>query len=176
MMGVEFNDLKRLVEPKISIDKFKSKMGEDKDIVVVCFTILGKDPAMDLVNFIEKSYDWVLDADLSSSDMTNGNYNVFVELERNKKTIHSIYSMVNDILNLTGQTLSEWTFLYYKNDKEYPFTKRNLFKLVIDDPEQYDREMNEHNLDKLRSAAGVKVNPKKVDDELHKIQVAAGIK
>ena len=80
--GLEKGDLERLVSPKISIDEYKSKMGSDEEIVVVSFTLQGKEPALDLVNFVEKSYEWVADADVSSGEVFDGSYIVFVEIER----------------------------------------------------------------------------------------------
>lgn len=174
--GIEHGDLKRLIDPTVSIDKFRSKMGEDKDIIVLCFTVLGKEPATDLVNFIEKSYDWVLDADLSSSsEEHSGNYTVFVELARERKAIFAIYNMITDLLNLTGQTLDDWTFTYYKSKKQYPVTKRNLSRFIITDSDEYEQHMN-IDLDKMRMLAGVKIKSKPVDDELIDLQRKAGIK
>jgi hypothetical protein len=174
--GIEHNDLKRLINPILSIDRFRSKMGEDKDIIVLCFTVLGKEPATDLVNFIEKSYDWVLDADLSSSsEEQSGNYTVFVELAREHKASYIIFDLINDLLNLTGQSLDEWTFTYYKSKKQHPITKKELAKVVITDSDQYEQQINV-DLDKMRMLAGVKIKSKPVDDELADLQRKAGIK
>ena len=111
--GVTHGDLGRLVEPNMTVDEFRSKMGEDKDIVVIGFTVFGKDPADDMVNFIEKSYDWVLDADVSSGETSDGNYVVFVEIQRTNKVPDQILSMIEDLMNLTDQKVEDWTFNYY---------------------------------------------------------------
>ena len=55
--GLEANDLKRLVHNELHIDEFKSKMGRDEDVVVISFKVTGREPAEDLVNFIEKGYE-----------------------------------------------------------------------------------------------------------------------
>lgn len=173
--GIEHGDLKRLVNPIVAIDKFRSKMGEDKDIIVLCFTVLGKEPANDLVNFIEKSYDWVLDADLSSSsEEHSGNYTVFVELARERNAILAIFNMINDLLNLTGQSLDEWTFTYYKSKKQHPVTKREMSKYIITDSNEY--EQLKVDLDKVRMLAGVNIKAKPVSPELVDLQRKAGIK
>lgn len=80
--GLEKNNLKRLVHPELHIDEYKSKLGKDEDVVVISFKITGREPAEDLVNFIEKGYDWVIDADVSSGEMSDGDYVVFVECDR----------------------------------------------------------------------------------------------
>ena len=56
--NLEKGDLKRLVNPEIHIDEYKSKMGDDADIVVLSPKVKGKEPSTDLVNFIEKGYDF----------------------------------------------------------------------------------------------------------------------
>ena len=38
-------------------------MGTDENIVVATIKVLGKEPAKDLENFIEKGYDWIIDAE-----------------------------------------------------------------------------------------------------------------
>ena len=80
--GLDHGDLKRLLHPKIHIDEFKSKMGDDADIIVLSFKITDKAPAEDLMSFIERGYDWVLDADVSSGELEDSEYLVFVEIER----------------------------------------------------------------------------------------------
>jgi len=81
--NLEHGDLKRLIHPELHIDEYKSKMGSDEDIGVISFKVRGKEPAADLVNFVEKGYDWVLDADVSAGEKSDGDYLVFVETDRN---------------------------------------------------------------------------------------------
>ena len=52
-MGLQKNDLEFTTDSIFEIDSFKSKMGDDKDIVVLSFSVLGEQPALDLVNFVE---------------------------------------------------------------------------------------------------------------------------
>lgn len=180
--GAELGDLKRLVEPTLSVDAYRSKMGEDKDICVVAFNVFSKEPANDLANFVEKSYDWVLDADVSSGETSDGNYLVFVEIQRDKKACDHIYKMLVDIQNLTEQEIEDWTFSYYKGEKTYPLTIEELVKHVISSPEEYelkvDTDVTEgYQLNSLRALAGVTVQPKKLTDSLlFNMQVMAGIK
>lgn len=179
--GVEMGDLKRLVEPNLTIDTYRSKMGDDKDICVISFTIMGKEPAGDLVNFIEKSYDWVLDGDISSGEASDGNYLVFVEIERNEKACDHIMVMMKDIMNLTEQKIDDWTFSYYKGVAKYPLTVEQLVKHVITSPLKYQQKMEELtqeslNLDHLRAISGINVGKKKISDpDIKAIMAAAGI-
>ena len=83
-MGLIAGDLKHLVYDIFEIDSFKSKMGDDKNIVVLSLSARTKESANDLMNFLEKGYPFVLDADVTSGEQADGSYKVFVELERNK--------------------------------------------------------------------------------------------
>jgi len=67
--SLEHGDLKRLVHDELHVDEFKSKLGDDHDVVVVSFKVAGKEPANDIVSFVEKGYEWVIDADVSSGVM-----------------------------------------------------------------------------------------------------------
>ena len=79
-MGLQAKDLRSLVYDIFEIDSFKSKMGEDKDIVVLSFSVKSQEPANDLMNFLEKGYPFVLDADVTSGEQPDGTYKVFVEM------------------------------------------------------------------------------------------------
>ena len=180
--GIEMGDLARLVKPYLEIDTYRSKMGEDKDVVVVGFTVLGKEPADDMVNFIEKSYDWVLDADISSGETSDGNYIVFVELQREPESAKNIFTLINDLMNLTDQKIEDWIFSYYKGIKKLPVTLENLEKTIIATPEKYEQKTSLNldeaiKLNNLRALAGVPVNTTKVTDlSILSLQRAAGIK
>jgi hypothetical protein len=95
--GLEKNDLSRLVHPELHIDEFKSKLGDDADVVVLSFKLASKEPADDLVAFVEKGYTWVLDADKSSGEMDDGSYVVFVELDRNDKSAENIMDLLKEL-------------------------------------------------------------------------------
>lgn len=180
--GIEFGDLARLVQPKLSIDEFRSKMGEDKDIVVLGFSVLGKEPAEDIVNFVEKSYDWVLDADISSGETSDGNYYVFIELERDDKVPEKIMTALEDLMNLTDQEVSDWTFVYFKDPTEFPVDLESLQEKIVCSPEEYDIKNGDtleeaRKLDSLRAISGISIKPKVItDSELLSIQRYAGIK
>ena len=180
--GSEYGDLKRVVKPAIEIDSYCSKMGDDKDITVVSFTIFGIEPANDLVNFFEKSYDWVLDADVSSGETSDGNYMVFVEMQRKPKVAEKIYTMLNDMMNLTEQKVKDWTFTYHKDTEALPVTLKNLTAKIIDSPEKYEIKTDETlgesaELNKLRASAGITVKPTKIVDlQILDIMIAAGLR
>mgnify|MGYP000294609028 CR=1 FL=1 len=96
-MGLLKSDLGHLVDTIIEIDSYKSKMGEDSDIVTLAFSVHGNEPAKDLENFIEKGYPFVLDADVTSGEQTDGTYKVFVELERNRHISDNILEITDGV-------------------------------------------------------------------------------
>ena len=81
--GLKAGDLEGVVSPRFSIDQYKSKMGEDKNIMVLAFTVDGNAPAKDLERFAETGFKAVMDADATPGTMEDGKYKVFVEFELN---------------------------------------------------------------------------------------------
>jgi hypothetical protein len=165
--GLEHGDLARLVHNKLHIDEFKSKMGEDADIMVLSIKALEKKAAEDLMNFIERGYEWVLDADISTGELDDGDYLVFIEIERTPTAAKQIVELIEDIINLTNQKFSEWRFQYQKNKDEYPIDARKLKQIVPMTPDQYiakyDRdEMFNKELEQMKESARVSVTKKAV--------------
>jgi hypothetical protein len=177
--GLEKNDLKRLIHDELHIDEFKSKMGRDEDIVVISFKVTGRAPAEDLVNFVEKGYDWVIDADISSGEMDDGDYIVFVECDRNPSVADNLIYLMEDIMNLTDQKLESWRVMFRSNPSEMGITTDNIRANVPLTPEDYLRKYGKKDqteLDEMRSAAGVPVTtraPK--NDYTQSLRSLAGI-
>jgi hypothetical protein len=107
------NDLRDLVRDIFEVDSYKSKMGEDKDVSVLSFEVDVKEAAEDLVNFIEKGFEFVLDADVSPGELDSGKYKVFVEIQRDPKLPEYVTEIVDSVKKLTG--LERLSFRYYKS-------------------------------------------------------------
>ena len=175
--GLERGDLKRLIHNELHIDEFQSKMGTDEDILVLSFKVRGKEPALDLVNFVEKGYPWVLDADVSSGEMDDGDYIVFVECEREPEVAEQIVKLIQNILNLTEQDMTEWRFQYRGRGSDHSVTADDIREIVPLTPEQYKKRHNKSDIDQLKSAAGVKVNTEAPKNEFtESLRIAAGIR
>jgi hypothetical protein len=142
------NDLKGFVENIITIDTYKSKMGEDKDVAVVGFRVKDRLPALDLMEFIERGYGFVLDADISSGEESDGQYSVFVELERNRRLPENIEKMLKGVTNLLGDT--DWRYRYYKDFKSKPLTAESLSETVPCSPEAYQTHLQESRLKTIK--------------------------
>lgn len=177
--NLEKGDLKRLVHPELHIDEYKSKMGDDADICVISFKVAGKEPSIDLVSFIEKGYDFVLDADVSSGEKEGGDYLVFIEIERTPELPDQIIKMMSDVMRLTEQDFADWRVRYHKSAQDHELSADSLRSAIVLTPEKYraryDKEKND--LDSLKAAAGVKIDTRApVNDFTESIRIAAGIK
>jgi len=174
--GLEYTDLKRLVFPELHIDEYKSKMGKDEDIIVLSFKVRGREPAEDLVNFIEKGYDWVLDADVSAGEMDDGDFLVFVESDREPAAAENILSLIEDMLNLTDQKMEEWTFQFKSNPTQKQINLVNLQSSVPFTSANYLQRFGKKSIDEMRNAAGIPVTtraPK--NDHTQTLRSLAGI-
>ena len=141
-MSLKENDLRDLIENIFEIDSYASKMGNDKDIVVLSFTVEDKEPAEDLVNFVERGYDFVLDADASPGELNDGKYKVFVELERNKRVAEQIQEIMYGVANLTGN--KDFKFRYYKSFNSLSLD--NLNEMIPTSPNDYEIKIKENTL------------------------------
>jgi hypothetical protein len=82
-MALHPNDLEYLVSNIFEVDSYASKRGEDKDVVVLSFTVEDKGPAEDLVNIAVKG-------------LVNTNYNVTITDITGKVVFKN---QLNDMLN-----------------------------------------------------------------------------
>lgn len=153
-------------------------MGNDEDMVVLSFKVGGKDPAIDLVNFIEKGYDWIIDADTSAGEMDDGDYVVFVEMERTPRVPAQIMEMLNDLVGLTENEIPAWRVKYHKTGTDHGCDLDTLKSIIPATPGDYIKKVSKdtEELDKLKAASGVKVNTKAPkNDYTESLRAAAGI-
>ena len=138
------NDLVNLVNRVFEVDNYKSKMGDDEDVVVLSFTVESRSPAEDLVSFVEKGYDFVLDADMSPGELEDGKYRVFVELQRTSKVSEQISEMLYGISKLTG--IDDFAFRYYKSFDSLDANQEKLDEIIPTNPVLYKQRMQEQEL------------------------------
>jgi len=174
--GLEQNDLARLIHPHMHIDEYQSKMGKDEDVIVLSFKITGKYPAVDLVDFIEKGYEWVIDADVSAGELVDGDYLVFVEAEREPGVAEDAVQLVKDILNLDGRKLKDWSMRIRSDLTDHEVTVENIRELVPLTALEYRERFGQDKLDEMRTAAGVPVTTKAAkNDRTQLLRAQAGI-
>ena len=138
--GLRTHDLKEMIHNTLEIDTYKSKMGEDRDVCVLSFKVKDRSPAKDLMEFIEKGYNFVLDADVSSGENKDGEYFVFVEFNRSEKLAEQISELMYGVKRLTD--IDGFKFRYYKNNNENDLTEESLKSVVPMNPIAYEQSMN----------------------------------
>jgi hypothetical protein len=143
-MSLRANDLKDLVKPIFEVDSYQSKMGNDKDVVVLSFTVGQKEPADDLVQFCEMGYDFILDADVTPGELDDGTYKVFVEIQRSKEVGEQIMELLDGVKKLTGH--DEFRFRYYKSFQSLPADQNSLSEAIPLDANAYEVTIQENAL------------------------------
>lgn len=104
--GLRPGDLQFLILNKVSIDQFEPKTGSDKEVLVMGLYSKDEEPAQDLARFIERGYIGVKDTEVSPGPDEDGNYMVFVEIQKDKETMKRVVEILNDIKSVT--TVNEW--------------------------------------------------------------------
>jgi hypothetical protein len=148
-MTLKAGDLRDLVHKVLEIDSYKSKMGNDSEIVVLSFTVAEEQAAKDLVNFIEKGYGFVLDADSTTGEQDDGMYRVYVEMERCRHVPEQIIELLDGVKKLTDR--DDFRFRYYKNFKSVPVDQTALSEEIPLDSATYDLVVNESNMKNFKN-------------------------
>lgn len=146
--GLRSMDLKEMVHDIFEVDSFRSKMGEDQDVCVVSFKVKDRSPAKDLMEFIEKGYDFVLDADVSSGEDNKGEYSVFVEISRSPRLAEQIQELTYGVKKLTG--LDELKFKYYKQSHVHEATTTNLKDRIPSSVNEYMEFVNKNKTEDVK--------------------------
>lgn len=146
-MSLQPNDLKNFVSEIFTVDSYKSKMGQDKEIAVLAFEVQDQEPAKDLMNFIEKGYDFVLDADISTGENSKGKYNVFVEMERNRHLPKNISDLLEEVSIITG--IENWKYRYYKNFESMNFNEDSANEIIPLNSGDYESMIENYNQSEL---------------------------
>lgn len=171
--SLEYKDLDGLMKPTIHVDEFSSKMGDDDDIITLSFFVRDNQAAKDLMNWFEKGYDFVIDADKSPGEIKPNRYLVYLEMRRRSTAGGNVELLLDDLGTLTEFTKDDWIMHY--RDKEYPFSRDTFDSVVPLSPKEY-RQRFESEMNEMRVAAGLPTKQIYERDNLMKsIQSAAGI-
>jgi len=127
--GLQHDDLNNLIGDVISIDQYKSKVGNDENIVVIAFELMDKEPAQDLSQFLETGHE-VLDIDVSQGPNKNSKYNVFVEINRDSNLFSTIEKILKDTIRLDNN-IKSFKFTSHKNTTPADFNEENFNTRVI---------------------------------------------
>lgn len=147
--GLKAGDLDGVVSKRFSVDQFKSKMGEDRNIMVLAFTVNGMAPAKDLERFAETGYKEVLDADATPGTLEDGKHRVFIEFARTEKVDQHIRKFLDDLKNLTNIDIFEFT--YHKNVTPFEASAKNLADILPRTAIAYTQKINGMKLEETQT-------------------------
>jgi len=153
--ALDYLDMEGQIDPMITVDEYAAKIGNDKDIVTVTFKVHSKLAAEDLVTWLERGYEFVLDASVSDGELEPGVWLVFVEIERRSKVPGRILHILNDLETLTGLHLKDWS-VEIEGDK-YDADEEIMRQKMILNPNEYEknRQQDEIKMNEMRSLAGI---------------------
>mgnify|MGYP006274974671 CR=1 FL=1 len=176
-------DFKDEVYPVITVDEYAAKMGKDKDVITVTFMVKSQLCGQDLVSWLESGYDFVLDADLSTGELDDNKWLVFVEMDRRTSAPADIIEILEDLETLTGLSLDDYVVKI--NDQKYKADKDVLRSNLITSPKEYAkikrREEKDDELNQMRDIANLErpeeeqPEPVPMDNELKEFINRAGL-
>jgi hypothetical protein len=146
--GLKAGDLDGVVSKRFSVDQFKSKMGDDRNITVLAFTVDGMAPAKDLERFAETGYKEVLDADATPGTLEDGKHRVFVEFARVEAVDQHIRKFLDDLKKLTN--IETFEFTYHKRTVPFEASAKNLADVLPRTPEAYNQKINSLKLGEIK--------------------------
>jgi len=138
--GLKAGDLAGVVSKRFTVDQFKSKMGEDRNIMVLAFSVDGQAPAKDLERFAETGYKEVLDADATPGTLEDGKHRVFIEFARVEAVDQHIRRFLDDLSKLTN--IETFEFTYHKRTVPFEASAKNLADVLPRTPEAYAQKIN----------------------------------
>ena len=152
--GLDYHDMIGQVEPDITIDEYKAKMGKDSDIVTLTFKVNSKLAGQDLTTWLETGYDFVLDASVSDGEINPGQYLVFVEMDRRSSVPKRIISILEDLKTLTDLPVEDYKIKI--DDNVYQADVETLQKAMITTPIDYKKTKDKDKyLNEMRTLANL---------------------
>lgn len=173
--GLDFEDMEGQLDPEITVDEYKAKMGKDSDIVTLAFIIKSQQAGKDLVDWFERGYDYVLDAKVSDGEIDTGKWLVFVEMNRRSSVPARIIELLSDLKTLTGYKLNDWTVKV--EDEDYDADESVLKQVIICNPGEYrEKKENDKELNEMREIAGLEIKSEETQDSYIKnLKAMAGM-
>jgi hypothetical protein len=172
--SLDYHDMVNQITPVVTVDEYSAKMGDDDEIVTLSFIVRGEQASNDLVDWFERGYDWILDAQVSDGEFSLGKYLVFVEIDRRLAVPKRIIELLEDLETLTDIPISDYTIKI--EGEEYPAELDKLAKVIITSPHEY-RQRKEKDLNEMRELSGMEPNKifKEQDAEIKQFKAIAGL-
>jgi hypothetical protein len=176
--GLDYHDLEGQMIPTVTVDEYAAHMGNDSEIVTLAFTIKSEAAGNDLVDWFERGYDFVLDAQVSEGEVKPGQYLVFVEMNRRSSVPKRIIELLDDLETLTAIPVKDWTIIV--DEEEYSPEEEVLKQVITISPHDYreEVEVEEEEINEMRERAGLEVkviHADKQDAEIKAFKSMAGL-
>jgi hypothetical protein len=176
--SLDYHDLEGQMLPVVSVDEYAAHMGNDSEIVTLAFTIKSEAAGNDLVDWFERGYDWVLDAQVSEGEVKPGQYLVFVEMNRRTSVPKRIIELLDDLETLTALPVKDWTIVV--DEEEYSPEEDVLKQVITISPHDYreTEEVEEEEINEMRERAGLEVkviHADKQDADIKAFKAMAGL-
>tara|TARA_Y100000389_G_C17466464_1_gene526121 strand:- start:2880 stop:3671 length:792 start_codon:yes stop_codon:yes gene_type:complete len=134
-VALKEGDLKHTMLKNVSIDEFEPKTGETQDVMVVGLYLNETAPAKDLYHFINNSVIDIRDVEVSPNPNPDNYYMVFMELDRNEKSLDIIKEIIKEVERLSGEL--SWQVSTTLSEEMIPLHDDNLVRYIQTDPENY---------------------------------------
>lgn len=173
--GLDYHAMIGQIDPKVSVDEYAAKMGKDSDIVTLAFKMNSKLAAQDLVGWLEKGYNFILDASVSEGEISPGKYLVFAEMNRRTSVPERIVELLTDMQTLTDIPITEWTVSV--DDEDYDADEEILKQVIELSPLAYKKtKEKEEELNEYRELSGLPTTKMYTEDEYIKnLKAMAGM-
>ena len=176
--GLDYHDLEGQMIPTVTVDEYAAHMGNDSEIVTLAFTIKSEAAGNDLVDWFERGYDFVLDAQVSEGEVKPGQYLVFVEMNRRSSVPKRIIELLDDLETLTAIPVKDWTIIV--DEEEHSPEEEVLKQVITISPHDYreEVEIEEEEINEMRERAGLEVkviHADKQDAEIKAFKSMAGL-
>ena len=147
--GLKAGDLEGVISNRFSVDQFKSKMGEDRNIMVLAFSVDSQAAAKDLERFAETGYKEILDADATPGSLEDGKHKVFIEFARVENVDQHIRRFLDDLKKLAN--IETFEFTYHKRTVPFEASAKNLADILPRTPEAYSQKINALKLGEIQT-------------------------
>jgi len=147
--GLKAGDLEGVISKRFTVDRFKSKMGDDRNIMVLAFSVDGQAPAKDLERFAETGYKAVLDADATPGTLEDGKHRVFIEFARTEKVDSEIRKFLDDLSKLTN--IETFEFTYHKDPTPFEASAKNLADILPRTAISYTQKIQSMRLGEIKN-------------------------
>ena len=151
--NLDHHDMVGQINSIVTVDEYKAKAGGDDEIITLSFIVKGQQASNDLVDWFERGYEWILDAQVSDGEYIPGKNLVFVEMPRRSTAPDRIIEILKDLETLSDIKVTEWTVKI--NGEEYDADPEIIKTKIRLSPHDYRLE-HEDELNEMREIAGIK--------------------